>query len=171
MKRFGRVVFVLGVFATAAFAPARAFAQTDEIQVYDGGLAPKGIFNLTIHNNFIGKGNTTPPFPGAVIADKSFNGVAEWALGVTKWFEAGLYLPLYSHDPNLGWGINGAKLRALFAVPNADDRKFFYGSNFEFSYNATRWDSSRFASEIRPIIGWHLAKVDVIVNPDRGHRL
>jgi hypothetical protein len=163
--RIARVLLVCCLFACVVLAPARAFAQSDEIQVYDGGLAPKGIFNLTIHNNFIPKGNTTPAYNGSVVADNSFNGVAEWALGVTKWFEGGLYLPLYSHDTNLGWGINGVKLRALFAVPNADDRTFFYGSNFEFSYNAERWDSTRFTSEIRPIIGWHLGKVDVIANP------
>ena len=78
--------------------PATAFAQADEIQVYDGGLAPVGTFNLTVHNNFTPKGLTTPAFPGAVVADKSWNGVPEWALGVTPWFEAGLYLPLYSRD-------------------------------------------------------------------------
>ncbi|HMF94195.1 MAG TPA: hypothetical protein VKE96_07875 [Vicinamibacterales bacterium] len=110
-----------------------AAAQTDEIQVYDGGVAAPGIFNLTWHNNFTPKGIDTAPNPGSVVADKSFNGVTEWAYGVTKWFEAGLYLPLYTDDKNLGWGINRAKLRALFAVPRADDRSFFYGSNFEFS--------------------------------------
>src|SRR5882724_6074776 len=71
-------------------------AQTDEIQVYDGGLAARGRFNLTLHNNFIPKGLTTPAFAGAVVADGSFNGVPEWAYGVRSWFEAGLYLPLYS---------------------------------------------------------------------------
>jgi hypothetical protein len=145
--------------------PAAAFAQTDEIQVYDGGLAPVGTFNLTLHNNFTPKGITTPAFPGAVVADKSWNGVPEWALGVTPWFEAGLYLPLYSHDQDSGFGLDGFKLRALFAVPNADDRRFFYGANFEFSINAHRWDTTRFTSEIRPIIGWHLHPVDIIVNP------
>ncbi len=144
---------------------AAASAQTDEIQVYDGGLAPVGTFNLTLHNNFIAKGVTTPAFPGAVVADKSFNGVPEWALGVTDWFEAGLYLPLYSRDNNAGWGIDGIKLRALFAVPHADDRRFFYGVNFEFSVNAARWDTTRITSEIRPIIGWHLKPVDIIINP------
>jgi hypothetical protein len=84
---------------------------------------------------------------------------------VTPWFEAGLYLPLYSHDQDLGWGLDGFKLRALFAVPNADDRKFFYGANFEFSINARRWDTSRFTSEVRPIIGWHLKPWDIILNP------
>ena len=65
----------------------------------------------------------------------------------------------------MGWGYDGFKLRTLFAVPNADDRRFFYGSNFEFSFNAKRWDPKLFTSEIRPIIGWHLDKVDFIVNP------
>jgi hypothetical protein len=152
---------VVALFAV----PAMALAQTDEIQVYDGGLAPVGTFNLTLHNNFTPKGLTRPAFPGAVVADKSFNGVPEWALGVTNWFEAGLYLPLYTWDKNSGFGLDGFKLRALFAVPNADDRRFFYGANFEFSVNARRWDTTRVTSEVRPIIGWHLKPVDIIINP------
>ena len=145
--------------------PAVAAAQADEIQVFDGGLAAKGMVNLTWHNNFIAKGLTSPAFPGGVAPNRSFNGVTEWALGVTNWFEAGLYLPLYSRDHTTGWGIDGVKLRALFAVPNADDRTFFYGANFEFSYNARRWDTTRFTSEVRPIIGWHLRPIDIIINP------
>jgi hypothetical protein len=145
--------------------PAQAFAQADEIQVYDGGLAPVGTFNLTLHSNFTPRGVTTPAFPGAVVADKSFNGVPEWALGVTAWFEAGLYLPLYTRDKAEGWGLDGFKLRALVAVPDADDRRFFYGANFEFSVNAGRWDSARITSEVRPIVGWHLKPWDIIVNP------
>ena len=90
----------------------------------------------------------------------------EWAYGVTNWFEAGLYLPLYTHDKTLGFGIDGFKLRTLFAVPHGDDRRFVYGANFEFSVNAKRWDTKRITSEIRPILGWHLSpKFDVIVNP------
>jgi len=144
---------------------ASAFAQADEIQVYDGGLADVGKFNLTIHSNFTPKGIKTPAFPGAITSDHSFNGTAEWAWGVTKWFEAGLYLPLYSVDKDLGAKIDGGKIRLLFASPNADDRKFFYGANFEFSYNAKHWDERRYTSEIRPIVGWHLKPVDIIVNP------
>lgn len=146
-------------------APAPAFAQGDEIQVYDGGLARKGVFNLTWHNNYTPKGLKASAFPGAVVADKSWNGVPEWALGVTNWFEAGLYLPLYSLDKDLGFGLDGMKLRTLFAVPNADDRSFLFGANFEFSYNAKRWDTKRITSEIRPIIGWHLDPFDIIINP------
>jgi hypothetical protein len=146
-------------------SPRIARAQTDEIQVYDGDLTPVGKFNLTWHNNYTPKGITTPAFPGAITANKSFNGVTEWAWGATPWFEAGLYLPLYTIDRNLGGNYDGFKLRALFAVPHAADRKFFYGANFEFSVNDKHWDENRFTSEVRPIIGWHLKPWDIIINP------
>jgi hypothetical protein len=161
-----RIFAILLLIVTGSLGGARrAAAQADEIQVYDGGLAAPGIFNLTWHNNFTPKGIKEQPFPGGVVADRSFNGVTEWAYGVTRWFEAGLYLPLYTYDKRAGWGVDGAKLRTLFAVPDADNRRFFYGANFEFSYNAKRWDQTRFTSEVRPIVGWHLKPWDVIVNP------
>jgi hypothetical protein len=154
------------VIAVAWLAfPRVASAQADEIQVYDGGLAPVGTFNLTWHNNYTPDGVKVPAFPGGVVPNKSLNGVPEWALGVTRWFEAGLYMPLYSYDEHSGWGLDGFKLRTLFAVPDADTRTFVYGANFEFSINAKRWDERRYTSEIRPIIGWHLRPVDIIVNP------
>jgi hypothetical protein len=139
--------------------------QTDEIQVYDAEITAPGKFNLMLHNNFTPDGVKKPAFPGAIVADKSLNGVPEWAYGVTDWFETGLYLPLYSISKNRGATLDGLKIRELFVVPRAADRTFFYGVNFEFSYNARYWDTSRFTSEIRPIIGWHLHPIDVIVNP------
>ena len=57
----------------------KAAAQSDEIQVYDGGLAEVGVFNLTLHNNFTPDGVKTPAFPGAITSDDSWNGVSEWA--------------------------------------------------------------------------------------------
>jgi len=163
----------MGVRTCAALAAAsislltsgRAFAQTDEIQVYDGELADRGVLNLTLHNNYTPSGIAAPAFPGAVVADRSWNGVPEWAYGVSRWFEAGLYLPLYTLDKYQGWGLDGFKLRTLFAVPDAAERAFLYGCNFEFSFNAKRWDPTRFTSEIRPIVGWHLKRIDIIINP------
>lgn len=158
-----RAFFLLLTCTLLSVAPAHA--QGDEIQVYDGGLAPVGVFNLTVHNNFTPKGIDTPEFPGAVTSNHSLNGVPEWAYGVTPWFEAGLYMPLYSNDRTLGWTLDGFKLRTLFAVPNAAERTFFYGANFEFSINSKHWDPNRYSSEVRPIVGWHLGRVDVIANP------
>ena len=55
--------------------------------------------------------------------------------------------------------------REFNAAYHADDRKFFYAANFEFSYNSRHWDERTYTSEIRPIIGWHLHPVDIIFNP------
>jgi hypothetical protein len=149
-----------------AILPSAGLAQSDEIQVYDGSLAARGVFNLTLHNNFTPRGVKAPSFAGGVTPDRSFSGVPELAFGVTDWIEAGLYLPLYTRDTKLGFGIDGAKLRLLFAVPRGDDRAFVYGTNFEFSVNARRWDEHRVTSEVRGILGWHLnPRFDVIVNP------
>lgn len=167
MKLFLQVPLreLAAIAVALAAAPILAFAQTDEIQVYDGAIADRGVFNLTWHNNFTPDGLKTPAFPGGFANNHTLNGVTEWAYGVTSWFEAGLYLPLYSISEDRGPTINGGKIRLLFAVPKADDRKFFYAANFEFSYNSRHWDDRRYTSEIRPIIGWHLHPVDIIVNP------
>jgi len=152
-------------------APVSVLAQTDEIQVYDAAIAEQGKVNLMIHNNFTPDGRKTPAFPGGVESNGALVGVAEWAYGVTDWFEQGLYLPLYSFSKNDGATYNGFKLRWLFVKPHAADQKFFYGVNFEFSVNQKQWDPRHFTSEVRPIIGWHLHPVDIIVNPimDTGY--
>ena len=85
------------LLATLAMASSGSvLAQTDEIQVYDAGIAPIGVFALTWHNNFTASGARAPANPGGVVPNHSLNGVTEWAYGVTHWFEAGLYLPLYT---------------------------------------------------------------------------
>jgi hypothetical protein len=143
-----------------------SLAQTDEIQVYDAEIEEPGVFNLMVHTNFIPIGRKTADFTGAIVPNDSVNGAAEWAYGVAPWFEQGLYLPVYSlHSTGRGATIDGFKIRELFVRPHAHDHTFFYGVNFEFSVNADYWDSRRIASEIRPIVGLHLHRFDLIYNP------
>jgi hypothetical protein len=146
------------VLTAAAFMllVSPAFAVTDEIQVYTGDIMAPGEFGLTWHNNYTPDGLKTPEFPGALVDDHAYSSVTEWAYGVTDWFEAGLYLPLYAHTPAQGWTYNGFKLRALFVQPGNADKDFYYGVNFEFSWNEKVWDSQVNTGEIRPIIGWRL---------------
>lgn len=161
--RFFPVFLLLSLLL--ALAPA-ACAQTDEIQVYDASISEPGVLNLTLHTNFTPDGLDTPAFPGALVPDKSWNGGFEWAYGVKPWLELGLYLPLYTvYAENRSAAINGGKIRLLFVKPHADDRKFAYGVNFEFSYNSAHWDPHTFTSEIRPIFVLHLHPWDFIVNP------
>jgi hypothetical protein len=144
---------------------APAEAQTDEIQVYDAQIAATGAFNLTLHNNFTPSGATVAAFPGGIVPDRSLNGVAEWAYGVAPWFEAGLYLPLYSITRNGSVLYDGYKLRTLFVTPDAAKRDFFYGVNFEFSFNTAHWDERTYTSEIRGIMGARVGRFELIFNP------
>jgi hypothetical protein len=158
-------LLVAAMVLLSVAAPRPAMAQTDEIQVYNAEIAEPGVLNLTLHNNYTPDGLRTPAFPGAVVSNGSLNGVPEFAYGVTKWFEAGLYLPLYSLESDGRFELNGFKLRALFVEPDAAKQSFFYGVNFEFSFNARHWDASSYSSEIRPIVGWRFGKIDLIINP------
>src|SRR6266404_309412 len=131
-----------------------AYAVTDEIQVYTGEIMPEGRVGLTWHNNYTFDGLKSPDFPGGLVDNHTYSSVTEWALGVTPWFEAGLYLPLFTHSSNQDWSYNGFKLRALFVQPDNADKDFYYGVNFEFSWNEKTWDTKVNTGEIRPIIGW-----------------
>jgi hypothetical protein len=173
ISRFSRVGFaaraqlaqILLAIAVLA-APVMLLGQTDEIQVYDAVIAEPGVFNVMTHLNFTPIGRKTPEFPGAIIANDSFQTTVEWAYGVTPWFEQGLYLPVTTpHSTNYGGTIDGFKIRELFVRPNADDHKFFYGLNFEFSVNHHFWEPRTITSEVRPIVGLHLKPWDIIFNP------
>ena len=169
MNILQRAFITTAVLINVALAviPQSAFSQTptDEIQVYDAAIVDQGIFNLTWHNNFTPVGVKEPGYPGAIVPDRSFNGVPEFAYGITDWWEQGLYFPVYSISKGRGASLDSMKLRELFVRPHADSHTFFYGVNFEFSYNATYWEDKRFTSEVRPIIGLHLKPWDIIVNP------
>ena len=146
--------------------PALIVAQTDEIQVYDGAIAPVGIFNLMVHQNFTPKGRTAPAYPTAIIANHSYQVTAEWAYGVKPWMEQGLYMPVTSpYSTNQGSTINGFKIRELFVRPNADQDKYVYAVNFEFSVNHQYWEPRTISSEIRPILRLRLHPWDFIYNP------
>lgn len=160
-----RGIRYLALLACLVSVTPAAWAQTDEIQVYDAEITAAGKFNLTWHNNYTPSGRTQPTFSGGVVPNHALNGVPEWAYGVTDWFEAGTYLPVYTLANDGRALFDSVKLRALFVVPDAHDRTLFYGLNFELSYNTPHWEPSRFSGEMRPIIGAHLGRFDLIANP------
>ena len=147
-------------FSAIAAQPAKA---TDEIQDYNAGIAAPGQFTIQQHLNYVPLGVKEPPFPGGLISHNSVNGTPEFAYGVTDWWEVGLYLPFAIQDQQ--FLSDGFKLRTLFVSPNAEQRNFFYGVNFEFSNTMPRFSQSRFGLEIRPIVGVRNADWEFIVNP------
>lgn len=155
----------VAIIGLAWLLVAGAHAQTDEIQVYDADINSPGRFSLQLHNNYTPIGRKLPDFEGGIVPNHTLNGVPEWAYGVTDWLELGAYLPLYSWTGSGRVLIDGVKLRAEFVVPHAQERNFFYGINFELSFNARYWEPTRNSGEIRPIIGGRVGPVDLIVNP------
>jgi hypothetical protein len=154
----------LGIASLAVCAVlAQAAQATDEIQVYNAGIAEVGQFTIQQHLNYIPFGVKEPPFPGGLISHNSINGTPEFAYGVTDWWEVGLYLPFSIQDQK--FYSDAFKLRTLFVSPHAEQRDFFYGVNFEFSNETPPFAQTRFAMEIRPIIGVRNATYEFIVNP------
>src|ERR1700740_179780 len=94
--------------------PAKA---TDEIQVYNAGIAAVGQFTIQQHLNYTPVGLKDPPFPGGLVSNGAINGTPEFAYGVTDWLEVGLYLPFAIQDQQ--FLSNAFKLRTLFVSPYA----------------------------------------------------
>jgi len=157
-RRLG--LLVSAVFWVVLEQPAKA---VDEIQVYNAGIAAPGQFTIQQHLNYVALGLKDPPFPGGLVSNRSINGTPEFAYGVTEWWEVGLYLPFAIQDRQ--FLSDSFKLRTLFVSPNAEQRNFFYGVNFEFSNSTPKFSQTRFGMEIRPIIGVRNGDYEFIVNP------
>jgi hypothetical protein len=159
----GFALFGLGTLATLALAPRQAYA-VDEIQLYNAEIAEVGQWTIQHHFNYAFSGRKEPDFPGGLVSNHALNGTPEFAYGVTDWFELGWYVP-WAVDENRRFLSNGVKFRTLFVTPNADKKSFFYGLNFEYDLTTPPFSQTRFAMEVRPIIGWRNPQWELIVNP------
>ena len=159
----GYGLLVLGVLAALPLVtrPARA---VDEIQLYNAEIAEVSQWTIQHHFNYAFNGRKEPDFPGGLVPHHALNATPEFAYGLTDWFELGWYVP-WAVDENGRFLSNAFKFRTLFVTPNADKRDFFYGLNFEFDATTPPFSQTRFAMEIRPIIGWRNPQWEFIVNP------
>ena len=62
----------------------------------------------------------------------------------------------------------GAVIRHLFVSPHAEERAFFYGVNFEFSYMTPKFAQTKYGIEMRPILG--VRKNDYLASGTDFHR-
>jgi hypothetical protein len=157
-------VFILSNLLFFASSARAADQVHDEIQVYNAGIAAIGQWTYEQHLNYAAIGQTEPEVPGGLHSNRALQGTPEFAYGLTEWWEAGFYLPFAVSGDNQ-FLSNGAKIRSLFVVPDAAKRSFFYGVNFELSYELPRFAPVPWNLEIRPIIGVRNAEWEFIVNP------
>ena len=136
----------------------------DEIQVYNANINDVGQWSYEQHLNFAVIGQKQPEFPGGFTSNRSLQGTPEFAYGITNWWEVGFYLP-FGVSGSGEFLSNGTKLRSLFAVPDAGKRSFFYGVNFELSYEMPQFAPTPWNMEIRPIIGVRNKEWEFIINP------
>src|SRR3984893_7306257 len=138
-------VLLVGASALIALTPVSA-AATDEIQVYNAAIAEIGQWTIQQHLNYTFAGRTVPDFPSGLTANHSLQGTPELAYGITDWWEVGLYAP-FAATSGGQFLSDAGKIRNLFVVPNADKRDFFYGINFELSYQTPPFSPSRYGME------------------------
>ena len=152
------------VAATLFVASTLSARAADEIQVYNAEIAKVGQWTFQLHNNYAFIGRKEPDFPGGLVPNHALQGTGEWAYGITDWWEMGFYTP-YAVDQELTPYSNAIKIRQLFVIPNAAEREFFYGVNFEFSYAMPQFLDTRWLIEMRPIVGWRKGDYEFIINP------
>lgn len=160
-------VFAIFILSNTFFfiTSARGADQVhDEIQVYNAAIATVGQWTYEQHLNYAAIGQTMPETPGGLHSNRALQGTPEFAYGLTEWWEAGFYLPFAVNGDNQ-FLSNGAKIRSLFVVPDAAKRTFFYGVNFELSYELPRFSTVPWNLEVRPIIGVRNSDWEFIVNP------
>jgi hypothetical protein len=158
------MIAAIAVLLGSTVAVLSRAADPFEIQVYDGTANPVGVPGLELHLIDWATGHRAAPPPEAPLHGQ-FHWTLEPSLGVTPFWELGGYLQFAARTDagTVDWA--GAKLRSKFVTPPGWDTHWRLGLNLEVSYLPATYDSSRWGSEMRPIIAWHDDVWLLVVNP------
>jgi hypothetical protein len=160
-----RLAEALAAAAALAVPAGVQAALSDEIQVYANDINKPGEFGLELHVNTTPSGRSTPDYPGEIPPAHTWRLTPELSYGLTRTFEAGLYIPtlLTPGDSTVG----GMKLRLKWMPVQVDEKGegIFAGVNFEYGWIKRRLEQSTQAIELRPIVGWRDEKWLVAFNP------
>ncbi len=156
--------------AALALAPGLACAAlSDEIQVYDDDINAPREFGLELHANITPKGRSVADYSGEVVPNHGTRLTPEFSYGLTRAWEAGLYLPTSFDSAGRG-SLAGLKLRLKWLPIHGDDGAggWFAGANGELSRLARKYSESRDSFELRTIVGYRADAWLVAVNPVFG---
>ncbi len=157
-----------------SWAAPGAVAAPDEIQVYTEEMNDPGEFGLELHANYALEGAKEAAYEGEKPGHQMLQITPEFSYGVTKTWEAGLYLPMaFGPDGNLY--NNGLRLRMKYIAPREEGARFFWGLNTELGYSSRRTSESYWGMELRPIIGYRdddwLLSFNPILNLDLSNNV
>src|SRR4051812_38518123 len=164
---FFRAVCLTALFASAV-SPVAA-VMIDEIQVYTDDINPIGKFGVELHLNTTLQGRNVPDFPGEIVPQHGIRLTPEFSYGLTRDFEAGLYVPLHL-SPGGGFDFAGAKLRMkwLPVQPDAKLGGWFAGANTELGWLPDKFDEANWGVELRTMFGYRQPEWLVAINPVFG---
>ena len=165
--RLVRAVFALSLL----FAFGAKAALPDEIQVYTDDINAPGEAGLELHVNTTPRGNATPGWPGEATTRHGLRITPEFSYGLSRDFEAGLYLPLSMNGGN--WTAAGYKLRLKWLPIRGDEKSggWFAGANGELSNISSKFEASRHNFELRIMGGYRNQDWLFAVNPVFGWAL
>ena len=150
--------------ALSTLISANAWGAPDEIQVYTDEMNDPGQYGVELHMNYVPKGDKSKWREGAMASNHRFQMTPEFSYGITKYLEAGLYVPTaISSDGN--FHATGLRPRLKYIHPKADGSIFFWGVNTEFGYSSLEVSDTMWGMEIRPIMGVRTDKWLVSFNP------
>jgi hypothetical protein len=161
----------LGALLALAAVTAHA-ALPDEIQVYTDDINAPGEFGLELHLNTTPRGLTAPGYQGEVLNDHGLRINPEFSWGLSRDWEAGLYLPVVRTGDGHWYGA-GLKLRLkwLPLQPDKISGGWFAGVNTELSQLSRGFSQSERSLELRSIVGWRNPDWLFAANPIFGWSL
>lgn len=167
-SRYARLLACVAGFILVLAGTAQA-ASNDEIQVYDDATNKPGELGVDVHTNYVASGLKTPQWAGDSPSNHSWRATPEFNYGISQGWDAGLYLP-FLLEANGAKHIEGAKVRLKF-VSAPSDSAFYWGINEELGRTSLRSNEDYWNLEIRPILGYRMARWHFTLNPVVGFGL
>jgi hypothetical protein len=160
-----KAFFVFLLTACGFAAASLQAALPDEIQVYTDDINKPGESGLELHVNTTPRGTNRQDYPGEVTTHHGLRITPEFSYGLTRDFEAGLYLPIVYAGSDAA--LAGFKLRLKWLPLRGDEDTggAFLGANAEYSNLAYRFSASRHNGELRLIGGYRNRDWLLAVNP------
>ncbi len=118
-------------------------------------MSNPGQFGLDVHNSYVVTGHLVDDYPGKQQSLHRYRITPEFAYGLTRYLELGIYLPLATIDRDARVGADGVKLRLKFIASKAKQQTWFWGANFEIGVVDHELDDNPYNAEAKGIVGFH----------------
>jgi len=155
---------VCRVLPLLLWASLSAYAAEDEIQVYVDDMNEVGQLGVELHMNYVPQGEREPAYPSGIPSNHRMQFTPEFAYGLTKSLEAGLYVPT-AMTPEGNFYATGLRPRLKYIHQPSEPSMFFWGFNTEFGYSTLKVSDTMWAMELRPIMGLRTDKWLLSFNP------